>query len=61
MVIKHQNDQILKHLNQKTAEKINFLPPDLPVQLPLKSDEDLQLIENYLKESDRLSDLVIFL
>lgn len=57
MVIKHQNDQIVRYLNQETAEKIILLSPDLPANLPLKTDEDIEIIENYLIENSKLSDV----
>lgn len=56
-LIKHQNDQILKQLDQN-KQKPHFLLPDLPVEIPLKQIEDIQILENYLQESEHLKALV---
>lgn len=61
MVIKHQNDQIIGFLDKKVAERIHSLPPDLPVQLPIKSENDIRNLENYCQEKENLMALVKFL
>ncbi|KAK4886767.1 hypothetical protein RN001_003038 [Aquatica leii] len=60
--IRHQNDQILTRINQNSVSPltVNQLPVDLPVHLPITTIEEIQKIENYLEDQNKLSALVSY-
>lgn len=60
-IIKEQNKIILECLkNQEKKNEEQFAVPNLTVEFPLKTDEDVVNLENNLKSSQTSVDLVCF-
>lgn len=59
VAIKNQNNEIIACLKEKensSAVRINL--EDLPIQLPAKTSDDIQLLEDYLNDEGKLTALV---
>lgn len=57
--IKEQNQQILSHLS-KSSHVVNNRLPEIPVNLPVHTQEDIDTLENYLVTRENLFALVCF-
>lgn len=50
-IVQEQNAQILKILSAESRTKLNQLfPTDVPIELPLKDQHDLEDFEKYLTD-----------
>lgn len=61
ITIKEQNNQILAHIRntQQARSVVTFtLPENLPLHLPLKTSEDVNLLEEYINDETNCSNLV---
>lgn len=62
MIIKQQNEDLLTILNKKytqnTQQLNTCIPENLPIRLPLKSNNDVTTLEEYLENNNNLSALV---
>ncbi|XP_039312222.1 uncharacterized protein LOC120359295 isoform X2 [Solenopsis invicta] len=64
ITIKEQNNQILAHIRntQQARSVVTFtLPENLPLHLPLKTSEDVNLLEEYINDETNCSNLCSFL
>ncbi|CAG9812832.1 unnamed protein product [Phaedon cochleariae] len=62
--IKEQNKQILALLNSRGgsfSNQASYNLDNLPVEIPLSSNEDLNILENFLKEDQNLRNLMSYL
>lgn len=59
-ILKQQNKQIISLLESKAPKLLLSLPGDIPVPLPLGSEEDLKKFEDYLTEKSHLDSLLSF-
>lgn len=54
-----QNTQILALLQKNELKKVpGILPADIPIKFPMDTLEHLDILENYLKEDEKLTNLV---
>lgn len=61
ITIKEQNNQILAHIRntQQARSVVTFtLPENLPLHLPLKTSEDVNLLEEYINDETNCSNLL---
>lgn len=58
ITVKIQNEQILNRLNERESTSVQSLPPTLPIEIPLKTLDDLTKLETHLKENNNLNSLV---
>jgi len=57
--IKEYNIQILALVKEKELQKApGILPFDIPIQFPIDTLQQLEILENYLKEENKLNALV---
>lgn len=57
--IKEQNDVIIGLLNNNISTNNSAaLPSDFPVELPIKSEDDLKFIEDYISKRQHFGNLV---
>lgn len=57
--IKEYNTQILALLKRKELQRApGILLCDIPIQFPIDTQEQLEILENYIKEEDKLNALV---
>lgn len=58
IAVKLQNEQILNRLNERDANSVQSLLPELPIEIPLKTVDELTTLETYFKEKNNLNNLV---
>lgn len=58
LFIKEQNKGILEALNNRGTGTLRKLPEDIPVDLPLRTETDLSMLETYLENKTKLNELV---
>lgn len=59
MIIKQQNKELLTILNKKYTQQINTcIPEDLLIRLPLKTNNDVTTLKEYLQNNNNLSAVV---
>lgn len=56
--IKQQNKRILNILEKQESAINQKLPDDVPVHFPIKTEENLTLLEKYLASSDNVKAIV---
>ena len=56
--IKQQNKRIINILERQESAIHQELPDDVPVQFPIKTEENLNLLEEYLVSSENVKGIV---